>query len=67
VESIMYDIGAILWEKKPTLLSVHMDHLIAQTQRVLTEMANSSHARFSPKYDEYVERIKQLEEKRRCL
>ena len=67
VEPIMYDIGMILWEHKPALLALHIENLIAQTERVLHEMATSPSARNSSKYDEYVERRKQLEAKRRCL
>lgn len=67
IEPIMYDIGMILWDKRPELLELHIDNLIAQTERVLREMAISSVARHSPKYDEYSDRLKQLEAKRRCL
>lgn len=66
-EPIMYDIGAILWDNKPELLELHIKNLIAQTERVLHEMAASHTARRSPKYDEYQERRKQLEVKRQCL
>ena len=66
-EPIMYDIGMILWDKKPQLLELHIGNLIAQTERVLHEMAASTTARQSPKYDEYLERRKQLEAKRQCL
>lgn len=66
-EPIMYDIGLILWNKKPDLLKLHVENLIAQTERVLYEMAASNTARKSSKYDEYLERRKQLEEKRKCL
>lgn len=66
-EPIMYDIGMILWGNKPKLLELHIDNLIAQTERVLHEMAASNIARQSPKYDEYLERRKQLEAKRQCL
>ncbi|WP_378953811.1 tRNA (adenine(22)-N(1))-methyltransferase [Pelosinus sp. sgz500959] len=66
-ESIMYDIGMILWKKKPKLLGLHLDHLIAQTERVLREMANSDSAQQSSKFDEYTKRLEQLEAKRQCL
>lgn len=66
-EPIMYDIGLVLWDKKPDLLKLHMENLIAQTERVLYEMAASNTARKSPKYNEYLERRKQLEAKRKCL
>lgn len=66
-EPIMYDIGMILWENKPELLELHIGNLIAQTERVLHEMAASNTARQSPKYAEYLERQKQLEAKRQCL
>lgn len=66
-EPIMYDIGQVLWNAKPNLLTLHIDQLIAQTKRVLVEMATSSSARKSLKYEEYQERLKQLEAKRQCL
>ena len=66
-EPIMYDIGMILWEKKPELLALHIQNLIAQTERVLSEMSASNTARLSSKYDEYLERRNQLEAKRQCL
>ena len=66
-EPIMYDIGMILWNNKSQLLALHIGNLIAQTERVLREMSTSSVARKSPKYDEYLERQRQLEAKRQCL
>lgn len=66
-EPIMYHIGMKLWENKPELLALHIDQLIAQAQRVLHEMAASHHAQQSPKFHEYTERLKQLEDKRQCL
>jgi tRNA (adenine22-N1)-methyltransferase len=66
-ESVMYDIGPKLWNDKPELLTLHIDQLISQTKRILGEMAASSNARRSLKYDEYKERLKQLEVKRQCL
>ena len=67
VEPIMYDIGTILWEKKPKLLELHISNLIAQTERVLHEMGTNPTARLSPKYNEYLTRREQLEVKRQCL
>lgn len=67
LEPIMYDIGLILWNNKPELLKMHIDQLIAQTKRVVVEMATSSNARQSAKYDEYCQRLKQLEAKQQCL
>lgn len=67
LEPVMYEIGMILWRNKPQLLARHIDHLISQTQRVLSEMAKSATAGCSPKYNEYLEKLKQLEMKRQCL
>lgn len=66
-EPILYDIGMILWNKKPKLLALHIKQLIGQTERVLREMATSDVARASEKYIEYNQRLKQLEEKAKCL
>lgn len=67
LEPIMYHIGMRLWESRPELLTLHIDNLIAQAKRVLHEMTASHHAQQSPKFDEYTERLKQLEAKRKCL
>jgi len=66
-EPIMYDIGTILWDNKPELLELHIENLIAQTERVLHEMAGSNTARQSSKYNEYLVRREQLEAKKQCL
>ncbi len=66
-ESVMYDIGQKLWDEKSSLLTLHIDQLIAQTKRVLGEMSVSSNAKKSLKYHEYKERLEQLEAKRQCL
>jgi tRNA (adenine22-N1)-methyltransferase len=66
-DSIMYDIGMILWQKKPQLLALHINDLIAQTQRVLHEMGASHSAQQSPKFHEYTKRLQQLEAKKQCL
>lgn len=65
LENILYDIGPILWEKKPTLLAVHIDNLIIQVKRVLDEMTAGKN--FSAKYYEYAERLSRLEAKKACL
>ena len=66
-EPVMYEIGQKLWEEKSPLLLLHIDQLISQTKRVVREMARSGNAQRSPKYYDYVTRLKQLEDKRRCL
>lgn len=66
-EPVMYEIGQKLWDKKSPYLTLHVDQLIALTKRILREMSMSSNARESIKYQEYTERLKQLEDKRQCL
>lgn len=66
-EPVMYEIGQKLWEDKSPYLIMHVDQLIALTKRILQEMAMSDNARKSLKYQEYSERLKQLEDKRQCL
>jgi tRNA (adenine22-N1)-methyltransferase len=67
IEPILYEIGPVLWAKKPPLLQKHIQQLIAQTERVLHEMAASSQAPYTIKYCEYAEKLRQLEAKRTCL
>jgi len=64
-ENILYEIGPILWDKKPPLLSVHIDQLINQTKRVIDEMTAGKN--FSAKYYEYNEKLRGLEAKKACL
>lgn len=66
-EPVMYEIGQKLWDDKSPYLILHVDQLIALTKRILREMSLSSNARGSTKYQEYTERLKQLEDKRKCL
>jgi len=67
VEPILHEIGVILWQEKPALLKRHIESLMAQTKRVLVEMASSEKAQHSTKFHEYTEKLKQLEAKRQCL
>ena len=67
IEPILYEIGMILWEQKPKFIKRHIESLIAQTQRVLQEMSGSENAQKSFKFQEYTEKLKQLEAKRQCL
>lgn len=66
-EPVMYEIGEKLWNDKSPLLILHIDQLISQAKRIVSEMECSSNAKRSLKYQEYVTRLKQLEDKRRCL
>ena len=66
-EPVMYEIGQKLWDDKSPYLIMHVDQLIALTKRILQEMSVSSNALKSLKYQEYSERLKQLEDKRQCL
>ncbi len=67
LEPILYEIGPVLWLKKPPLLKTHIEHLIAQNKRILADMSASANASNSAKYHEYVNKIKQLEAKLICL
>lgn len=64
-ETILDEIGPILWKKKPPLLHVHINHLISQTKRVLEEMTAGKN--YSAKYYEYLEKLRRLEAKKACL
>lgn len=66
-EDILYDIGPVLWQEKPPLLSVHLEQLIVQTERIIGEMLKSEQAIQSPKFQELQNKMRALEEKRRCL
>ncbi len=67
VEEILLEVGPLLWKKKHGLLAVHLDNLIAQSQKVLKEMARSPIAQKSDKYQAYIKKANTLEEMRGCL
>lgn len=67
LEPIMCEIGPVLWQSKPPLLKTHIEWSIDQAKRILQEMSASATAPNSAKYNEYVDKIKQLEAKLICL
>jgi tRNA (adenine22-N1)-methyltransferase len=67
MEQILYDIGPVLWQKQSELLPLHLQLLIEQNKRVLRAMAQSEEAQLSEKHCEYAKRLKELEEKQKCL
>ena len=66
-EPIIYEIGPILWKERPPLLAVHIDQLIVQVKRILNEMRSGTDFENSSKYDEYTEKLRQLEAQKACL
>ncbi len=66
-EAILYDVGPLLWTRRHPLLRSHVEALLAQARRVADEMASSPQAVSSPKYQEYLAKIAQLEDKLACL
>ena len=67
IEDILFEIGPILWSKRPEHLLLHIEQLIVSMQRVLEEMNRSAKAVQTHKYQELKDRIQTLEEKRKCL
>jgi len=67
LEPILYEIGPVLWRNRPVLLKEHVENLIVQAKRILTEMSISDRAQALPKFREYAKKIEQLEAKLACL
>lgn len=66
-EQILYDIGPLIWSKRLPFLAEHLQNLMDQSIRVLSEMDTSPSARVSSKYSYYAQKIKDLELKMSCL
>lgn len=66
-EPVLYEIGPILWKDRSPLLEVHIDQLIGQAKRIINEMMTGNDFEDSPKYAEYVEKLRQLEAQKTCL
>jgi tRNA (adenine22-N1)-methyltransferase len=66
-EAILMEIGPMLWQNRHILLHQHMENLLFQSKRVLTGMASSEQAKQSEKYSFVLGKIKQLEERIKCL
>lgn len=64
-EEILYEIGPLLWKQRSTLLEMHINQLIQQVMRVLSEMTAGNN--YSAKYYAYEEKLRQLEAKKACL
>jgi tRNA (adenine22-N1)-methyltransferase len=67
METVLYDIGPVLWAKKPPLIKEHMERLLSETRNILAQMEVSPEAVKSAKYKFYVEKIRELEAKASCL
>ena len=66
-EDILLEIGPKLWQNRHVLLRQHVENLLFQSKRVLTGMANSEQAKQSEKYSFVLGKIKQLEDRIKCL
>lgn len=66
-DDVLYEIGPVLWLKKPPLLLTHIEQLLTHTGRIVAEMGQSPKAVQSSKYRELTRRIQALEERRVCL
>ncbi|MEN6413344.1 MAG: class I SAM-dependent methyltransferase [Veillonellales bacterium] len=67
IEPILYEVGPILWQKRPPLLAAHIEQLISRTNRILQAMSAGGNAKNSPRYYELVAKVQQLEAKQACL
>ena len=61
-EAVMLDIGPCLWANRPPLLQRHIKERLAQLQKAMAGMEESSQARSSQKYLEFKKRAMGLEE-----
>ena len=66
-EDILMEIGPMLWQNRHILLRQHVENLLFQSKRVLTGMASSEQAKQSEKYSFVLGKIKQLEDRIKCL
>lgn len=66
-ETILDEIGPLLWQTKHPLLQLHINELIKHLRGVLSAMQSSPEAVNSEKYKEYASRLKGLENKLLCL
>ncbi|MEG6585843.1 tRNA (adenine(22)-N(1))-methyltransferase [Dendrosporobacter sp. 1207_IL3150] len=67
IEPILFDIGPVLWSSRSVLLKEHIENLILQAKRILKEMDASEQAKKSEKYQQYAQKIRELEMKLECL
>ncbi len=63
-EDILLAVGPLLWRDKHPLLKRHVENLLQQERRMLQGMENSERARSSEKYQQTLQRIEALEDKR---
>ena len=66
-EPILAEIGPLLWQERNPLLRRHIAELTSHLRGVLRAMSESREAVNSAKYQEFVGRLKDLEEKYKCL
>ncbi|SMC94203.1 tRNA (adenine(22)-N(1))-methyltransferase [Sporomusa malonica] len=66
-ETVLNEIGPLLWQTKHPLLQLHINELIKHLRGVLSAMQGSPDAVHSDKYREYASRLKELEDKLLCL
>lgn len=66
-EDILLEIGPKLWQNRHVLLRQHVENLLFQSKRVLTGMESSEQAKQSEKYSFVLGKIKQLEDRIKCL
>lgn len=67
MDSILYEIGPKLWEKRHSLLLVQLETLLVAAERILGNMSASEAAKNTEKYQKIAEKIKALEAKIACL
>ena len=65
-DSLLLEIGPVLWEKKPELLRHHIERLLFQERSVAAGMEKSERAKRSSKYKASLKKIKALEERLKC-
>jgi tRNA (adenine22-N1)-methyltransferase len=67
LEPALYEIGPMLWEKKPPLIKEHIARLLNEARSVVTQMESSQEAVKTAKYQLYLQKIREQEAKDACL
>ncbi|VBB06067.1 s-adenosyl-l-methionine-dependent methyltransferase [Lucifera butyrica] len=67
IEPVLYEVGPLLWRRRHPLLREHMELLLGQWEKVLTQMNGSKEAVLTVKYYELLNKIQQMEAYLKCL
>ncbi|WP_425061268.1 tRNA (adenine(22)-N(1))-methyltransferase [Sporomusa carbonis] len=67
IDPVLCEIGPLLWQTRHPLLKQHIYELMSHLKGVLSAMEGSAAAINSAKYNEFVRKLRELEDKYACL